>query len=47
MAQGLLAALGDAALAAEKASKAQELYNREYARPIYVQKLKQVLESLV
>ncbi|MDO5673413.1 MAG: glycosyltransferase family 4 protein [bacterium] len=47
MAQGLLAALGESALAAEKAGRAQELYNREYARPIYVQKLKRVLESLV
>lgn len=46
MARGLLAAINDTEAAAKKAARAQELYNREYARPIYVQKLKRVLESL-
>ena len=46
MAKGLLAAIKDPELAARKAEKAQELYEREYARPIYVQKLQRVMESL-
>lgn len=46
LAQGLLAAMADSELAASKAAKAQELYAKEYARPIYVEKLRRVLESL-
>ena len=47
MARGMLAAMADPALAARKARAARDLYDREYARPIYVKKLKRVLESLI
>lgn len=46
MAAGLSAAMNDTESAANKARAAQDLYAREYARPIYVEKLRRVLESL-
>ena len=44
MAQGLLAALDQPDDAAARARSAQALYEREYARPIYVQKIRRLLE---
>ncbi len=44
MADGIVAALAADGSAAAKAAAAQQLYEREYSRPVYVQKLKQVLE---
>lgn len=44
MAAGLMRALGEPAVAAERARNAQALYAREYARPVYVQKIGRLLE---
>jgi glycosyltransferase involved in cell wall biosynthesis len=44
MAAGLLRALSEPAVAAERARNAQALYAREYARPVYVQKIGRLLE---
>jgi glycosyltransferase involved in cell wall biosynthesis len=44
MAQGLLEALERLEDAAARARNAQALYEREYARPIYVQKIRRLLE---
>ena len=46
LARALVLALSDPALARRKAEAAQALYARKYARPVYVNKLRQVLESL-
>jgi glycosyltransferase involved in cell wall biosynthesis len=43
MAEGLLRALDDPRQAAARASSAQALYARAYARPIYVQKIRSLL----
>jgi glycosyltransferase involved in cell wall biosynthesis len=43
MAAGLLRALEQPAEAADRARNAQGLYGREYARPIYVQKIQRLL----
>ena len=43
MAQGLLAALRDPTRAAAVSVKARQLYDREYARPIYEAKIKQLM----
>ena len=44
MAAGLFRALEAPAEASERARNAQALYEREYARPIYVQKIRRLLE---
>ncbi len=44
LARGILAATG--AQASEKAGYAKELYEKEYSRPVYVKKLKSVLEMV-
>lgn len=44
LARGILEAAGPKAAA--KAAKAMELYEQKYSRPVYVEKLKRVLESL-
>ena len=46
LARALVLALDDPALARRKAEAAQALYARKYARPVYVGKLRQVMESL-
>ncbi|MGI9570061.1 MAG: hypothetical protein ACR2PH_10075, partial [Desulfobulbia bacterium] len=44
LARGIVEATGPEAQ--QKAAKAKELYDREYSRPVYVDKLKKVLESI-
>ena len=44
LARGILAAAGPGA--ETKAAKAKALYEKEYSRPVYVKKLKKVLETL-
>jgi glycosyltransferase involved in cell wall biosynthesis len=44
MARGLLRAISDPAYAHQVASRAQALYEREYARPVYERKIRRLLE---
>lgn len=44
MAAGLLQALGDSGEADQRARNAQALYARDYARPIYVEKIRRLLD---
>ena len=46
MANGLLDAMHNTEEATKKAQHAKALYDKEYARPIYVEKLRRVLESV-
>jgi glycosyltransferase involved in cell wall biosynthesis len=44
MAQGLLRAINDPEYSRQVASRAQALYQREYARPSYERKIRRLLE---
>jgi glycosyltransferase involved in cell wall biosynthesis len=44
MSEGLLLALGDLNRTNERGNKARALYERDYARPVYVSKIKRLLE---
>jgi glycosyltransferase involved in cell wall biosynthesis len=44
LAEGLLRALNDSDTARQKAMRARELYDREYARPVYERKIQRLLE---
>ncbi|MFQ5636156.1 MAG: glycosyltransferase family 4 protein, partial [Gammaproteobacteria bacterium] len=46
MAEGILAALDDDSRRSAIVRAAQELYRREYSRPVYVKKMRKVLELL-
>lgn len=46
LAAGLLSALRNSSLAAERVRNAQALYQREYARPVYERKIRQLLEMV-
>jgi glycosyltransferase involved in cell wall biosynthesis len=46
MADGLLRLLDDPALASRLALRAQELYAQKYSRPVYVQKIRRLVELL-